>query len=437
MLRAIQAAGYFFPDSTGGTEVYVGDLAHALHPLGCESTVVAPGHDLAARGYDWQGVPVERFPWSHAGDPLIISGRRPHRGFDAFLALLDRAAPDIYHQHSWTGGCGHHHLRAAKERGFRCVTTVHLAGNVCLSGTMMRMGERACDGRIDEHACSACWAVTRKRIPPVIAAPLTRLSRWASSGGAPGARPLSRLTAAFDWHRERFEWMDRYSDRIVVVCQWLYDALLLNGIGRDKLVLCRQGVGEAFDAARPRPDRPSGGPLRIGFLGRLDPAKGLDLLLRALRRVPAAPLELRVYGIANDADESGYADRIRAQADADPRVRLQAPIPRGRIRDALSDLDVLAVPSQVMETGPLVALEALAAGTPVLGSRLGGLAELVTEGVSGWLVAHESVAAWAESLAGLCRTRASIVRPSAPVRSMREVAQDTMELYKSLVARAR
>ena len=434
--RAIQATAYFFPESTGGTEVYVGDLTRDLRQFGCVSTILVPSPDLAAQSFEWHGLSVHRYPSSSAGNPSIISGAQPPIGFDRFLALLDQAEPGIYHQHSWSGGCGPHHLRAAKERGFRTVTTVHVPGNVCLSGTMMRMGTRACDGRIDEDVCSRCWMVTHKGVPQGVAGPLTRVSRKAIRSGLPLLSGLSRLTAAFDMHRDRFALMDRYSDRIVAVCQWLYDALLLNGIAPEKLVLCRQGVGDAPARVGPRPPRAPGAVLRVGFLGRYYSVKGLDLLIDAMRGVPAAlPIELLIHGIANNSMEVHYARSIRRAAAGDRRIQLLPPVPRDRIWETLAGFDVLAVPSQWLETGPLVVMEAIAAGTPVLGSDLGGISELVTPGRNGWLVPHDSVEDWAAALTRLCGLFGPDLRPVPvrPVRTMRDVAQETSLLYASLL----
>ena len=435
-VRAIQATAYFFPESTGGTEVYVGDLTRDLQRLGCNSTILAPSLDLSAHSYEWHGLPVNRYPCSDAGDRQIVSGARPHLGFDEFLALLDQAGPGIYHQHSWSGGCGPHHLRAAKERGLRTVTTVHVPGNVCLSGTMMRMAARACEGRIDENVCGKCWMVTHKGIPEGMAGPLVRISRRAAHNKLPLLGGLSRLTGAFDMHRDRFELMDRYSDRIIAVCQWLYDALLLNGIAREKLVLCRQGIGDPPSRMIPRPPRSPGAVLRVGFLGRYYPVKGLDLLMSAMRRVSAElPVELLIHGIANNSTEAQYARSIREAAAADRRIQLLPPVPRDRIWETLAGFDVLAVPSQWLETGPLVVMEAIAAGTPVLGSDLGGISELVMDGRNGWLVPHNSVDAWAAELTRLCGLFGADPRPVPvrPVRTMRDVAQETALVYASLL----
>ena len=430
MISSLQATGYFFPDSTGGTEVYVEGLARGLEQLGCATTVIAPSADMSAADHSWRGLRVRRYPWGYAGD-------QAHAGFDKFLGLLDQSRADIYHQHSWSGGCSDLHLRAAKERGFRTVTTVHMAGNICLSGTMMRAGKQPCDGRLDEQVCSECWAVSRKGVPAAIARPIARLSRMAVRGGAPLMKSLAGLTSAFDGHRVRFEHMARHSDRIVAVCQWAFDALLLNGIAREKLSLCRQGIEDALPPALRRPERVAGSALRVGFLGRYDPIKGLHVLARAFRRLPAVlPIELHIHGVANGPAERDYAAVIRSIADGDPRIHFLPPVGREAIWDALSGFDVLAVPSQLLETGPLVVIEAQAAGTPVLGSDLGGISELVTRGSRGWLVAHDSVDAWAAELKRLSEARDAACgpMPARDVRTMRDVACETLELYAGLAA---
>jgi glycosyltransferase involved in cell wall biosynthesis len=84
-----------------------------------------------------------------------------------------------------------------------------------------------------------------------------------------------------------------------------------------------------------------------------------------------------------------------------------------------------------------VVLEAFAAGVPVLGSRLGGIAELVDHGVNGLLVQADSAASWATAISKLCldgqllqKLRAGI----APPRRMSEVASEMSSLYASLVS---
>jgi glycosyltransferase involved in cell wall biosynthesis len=91
-----------------------------------------------------------------------------------------------------------------------------------------------------------------------------------------------------------------------------------------------------------------------------------------------------------------------------------------------------------METGPLVLLEAFAAGVPVLGAHLGGIAELVRDGVDGVLVAPDDFSAWAGAIARLA-ANPHIVRElrgniTAP-RSIEAVADDMAEVYSALATR--
>jgi len=105
-------------------------------------------------------------------------------------------------------------------------------------------------------------------------------------------------------------------------------------------------------------------------------------------------------------------------------------------RDAVSTLawyDALAVPSHWLESGPLVVYEAFAAGIPVIGSRLGGIAELVRDGLDGVLVQPGSQEAWADALQRLAKTpglierlRAGVARP----RTMADVAGEMNGIYR-------
>jgi glycosyltransferase involved in cell wall biosynthesis len=124
-------------------------------------------------------------------------------------------------------------------------------------------------------------------------------------------------------------------------------------------------------------------------------------------------------------------------ANNDTRIRFCAPVPSHRVRSLLAGYDALAVPSRWLETGPLVVLEAFAAGIPVLGSRLGGIAELIRDDVDGLLVESGSVVNWTATLcrvvaeAGLLGRLRTGVRPP---RTMEEVADDMLSVYREAVA---
>ncbi len=247
-------------------------------------------------------------------------------------------------------------------------------------------------------------------------------------------------TAIVDQHKTAFAQAVAAADHIVAVCQWLFDALLLNGVPRSKLTLNRQGVAHVpASNARKRRQRKAGEPLIVGFLGRADPLKGLDTLVRACLALDATiPIELHVHVVESDEEaKQQYLDGVRALAALDSRIQLKPALAPDESAAFLHSIDILAVPSRWFETGPLVVLEAFGAGTPVLGSDLGGIAELVTHGVTGLLVPHEDVPAWTaalQRLASVPEIAPGFAAAIGPVRSVRDVAQDTLGLYRQTLA---
>src|SRR5262249_59119916 len=113
------------------------------------------------------------------------------------------------------------------------------------------------------------------------------------------------------------------------------------------------------------------------------------------------------------------------------------PLRPDAVVDAMRPCNFVAVPSRCLETGPLVVLESFAAGTPVLGARLGGIAEIVTEGVDGVLVAPDNAAAWSSAISELAGNpdRASHLRAGVrPPRRMEAVAAEMVPLYQQVLA---
>ena len=126
---------------------------------------------------------------------------------------------------------------------------------------------------------------------------------------------------------------------------------------------------------------------RLCFLGRVAPEKGIGVLLEALRLV-RTKVELDIYGIRSDLgfgirDSGGESEPgIR---NPESRIRWLPPVKPEKVVETIAKYDALVVPSVWLETGPLVVLEAFAAGVPVIGSRLGGIAEMVRDRVNGLL----------------------------------------------------
>lgn len=151
--------------------------------------------------------------------------------------------------------------------------------------------------------------------------------------------------------------------------------------------------GEQYDGTRP---------LKLLLLGRINRIKGQDLLIEALALLPkdiAGRLEVRIVGdtFRNDVAREAALHAAVRHAGLETVVRFEPfvadPAPLYRWAD------IIAVPSRLPESLGRVAIEAMAFGRPPLVAKLGGLTEIVEDGVTGWVVAPNDAAALAQLIA--------------------------------------
>jgi glycosyltransferase involved in cell wall biosynthesis len=118
----------------------------------------------------------------------------------------------------------------------------------------------------------------------------------------------------------------------------------------------------------------------FAFAGRLVPAKNIPLLIAALRSVPGCELVM-----VGDGPERENVESAIAAAGVGERVRMTGALPRADTLQWLRAADAAVLPSD-RENFPHMAVEALAAGAPVIGTAVGGVPEIITSGVDGLLV---------------------------------------------------
>jgi glycosyltransferase involved in cell wall biosynthesis len=161
--------------------------------------------------------------------------------------------------------------------------------------------------------------------------------------------------------------------------------------------------GVDTDLLRPRTaPRPDGAPLAILCIGTLHEVKGQVHLVDAIRILRDAGVDVRCRLIGDGEDETMLRERIAA-AGLGSMVTLDGRRTRAQVIDALGEADVLVAPSVVARNGkregiPVVLMEAMSCGLPVVASRLSGIPELVEDGVSGLLVTPGDSDAIAASL---------------------------------------
>jgi glycosyltransferase involved in cell wall biosynthesis len=224
-------------------------------------------------------------------------------------------------------------------------------------------------------------------------------------------------------------------DHVVAVCNWVRDLLLRNGVEAKKLLLSRQGIDWPETDAVEQPRGHVSGTVRIVFVGRLDPTKGLDVILDVLRTMPDLKVALDVYGVVQGPANAAYREAMLFKSAGDGRIAFKEPLAANEVVSQLRQYDFIIVPSMWLETGPMVVLEAFAAGVPVLGWGIGGIGELVRDGVDGMLVEPFSIEGWMNLLRRVAHDRQLHAQLKAGIREPRriiDVALEMKELYQRL-----
>jgi D-inositol-3-phosphate glycosyltransferase len=173
------------------------------------------------------------------------------------------------------------------------------------------------------------------------------------------------------------------------------------GVDLERFTPPATGRAEAVRAAARRKLKlPVPGHL-IAFVGRIQPLKAPDILLRAVAELPAERREGLTIAVVGGNSGSGLELAGLAQwLGVASTVRFLPPQDRAALADVYRAADLVAVPSYNESFG-LVALEAQACGTPVVAAAVGGLVTAVRDGLSGVLVDGHDPAEWARVLDGL------------------------------------
>jgi len=379
------------PDIRGGALVYAEALRRYLEARGHECFMLGVPEKPVAGPSGWAAVPRK----SHWALALRI-----YRKFDfdpslfwAARRMIREIDPQVVHVHNWAQA-GNALLCACAP--WPAVATVHDLSLSCpLPAKCLDEEGRLCHGHFG-RACRkrGCFSLRVWLEQRLFREPLKR-------------RFFRRARAVFVHSPSMAKILEAYGVR--TVC----------------LPRCTEAVSFPFC-----PPDPSS--RRVLFVGHLSDAKGLGRLLEAFplvrRTVPDAVLD-----VVGDGPER---ERFVLQAAGlDGAVRFHGEVPHEEMPRFYRGAAVVAIPSQVPETGPFAALEAMSTGRPVVASNLGGLAEVVQEGATGLLVDPHDVEGRAVGISWLLENPASAGRIGAAARRAFErlAAEDSFAGIEALI----
>lgn len=438
-MKIVHLLGWYFPDSVGGTEVYVEGLCRRLRVAGHQVLIAAPdSHHAAPEHYEHDQVPIFRYAIPEQPSRDEANHRIAVRGAERLYRWLAAERPDILHVHSFTTGVGLPEIREAHRLGIRVIVTCHLPGlgYMCRTGELMQWGRYPCDGIAIPDKCASC-NLTRLGMPQLAArlagAIPTTLS--AGLGAIPGriGSTLGMSASVRDFQTLQTE-LFGLVERFVVLNDTARRMLVANGSPAEKIALNRLGLSHTNVTRKPAPElQPTVAPVRFLYLGRLHPTKGLIPLVRAAVAIaPDIAFTLAIRGPQTDAGSREYVADLHALAGGDPRVTIGTGVPGREVPALLAEHDVLLCPSIWFENGPTIALEAMAVGTPLIASRVGNLAEIIDDGENGQLVAPGDVEEWSAALTRVALNPSTVDRwrrGLRPPRTMDDIVADYLALY--------
>jgi len=415
-MRILIVNTLYHPYQVGGAEQSVQLLAEGLARRGHRVTVActSPKDDLETRavnGVSVHGIPLKNVYWPFddqkqpALKPVwhVLDSHNPwmRREVDH---LLDAEAPDVMHTHN-LGGFTTAVWEAAASRDLPLVHTIRDYNLIC-PRNMFRNGS---------NCTSQCWSCRPFAWP-----------RRVRSEAVSAVVGISQFI--LDRHRQ-YGYFDGVDRQVVIH-------------NPSPLVRSEAGSGEAaaetseetVDALEQgvTPANCVGRRLRVGFLGRLSPQKGVEDLLDATRSPDDLPVDVKIGGTGAD----DYVDDLQQTYQDQSHVQFL-----GFVNPAsfFAEIDVLVVPSKWYEPFGRVVVEAYAFGVPVIAARSGGLPEIVEEGRTGLLYDPGNIEALRRHLRALCRSpeRLSDFRLNAFQKSNEFAASHhvdrTLRLYKGVV----
>lgn len=362
-MRVLLANKFYYP--RGGDCIYLLNLEALLRRHGHETAVFAMRHpenlDTPWARYFPAEVTFAPSPQALLTVARLLGLGEVRRRFEA---LLDAFRPDVVHLNNVHTQLSPVLAERAHRRGIRTVWTLHDYKLLCPRYDCLRNGRQICrDCYADKRSVLKYRCVKNSRVA-------SWLAYW----------------EARRWNRNRLE---AATDRFVSPSRFLAEQMAEGGFRPDKIsVLCN-----FLDPAKCR-DAPTDKEDYFCFAGRLSPEKGLFTLLEA---AAALPYRLKIAGTGPLLDA--------ARALASPRIEFLGHRSWEELKQIVGRARFTVVPSEWPENNPLVVIESQSLGTPVLGARIGGIPELVEEGVSGMTFEPGNVADLQAKIAAMFAAR--------------------------------
>jgi glycosyltransferase involved in cell wall biosynthesis len=363
-MKVLTICNWFPPRYVGGAEVSAFYTVHGLRRRSIDASVLSVCRKFPVsfdHRHEFKGVPIHEVGLQPRGGPALqLFDPEAYR---IVLAELQRERPQLVHIHNVSGASLAPFLACRRLR-IPVVLTLHDHWLLCVANTLYRENGDLCSNTSHWRCCGRCYG---------------RYDYWANV-------PL---------RRRLFSWATRSVRRLITPSRRLMDLHVASGYDASRFRVIPYGIsadlslgtddGQAGKVAHRVRRLLAAGPAPVlMFSGVLVETKGIDTLVAAVPLIVKhlGPIQLWVAG----AGEGRYAERLAGLDCAS--VEMFGKLAFDVVREVYGAAGLTVVPSVWFDNSPVVIYESLLAGTPVLGSDLGGIPELIRHNVTGYVVKH-------------------------------------------------
>lgn len=399
-MRVLTICNYFPPADVGGAEISAHNTVYGLRQRGLDASVMVINAHTPLREdrHDSiHGIPTHRVLLPRTRGLGALWQTFDPRVYRQVIAELERVRPDLVHIHNLSGA-SLAPIAACARRGVPVVLTLHDHWLLCPNNMLYQGGGRLCDPAEGSVACSRCFRL---------------YDFWAN----------------IPYRRQVFSRLVQSVRLFVSPSEKLVDLHVAAGYDRARFRVVRYGIIPRFseiaaDSPVRQAVRGSGWYRNLLFSGAIVESKGIPTIIEALPLLVSRLDRIRLI-VAGAGDEPLMA---RLRGFGSERVLLLGRVPFPEMGALYATSDLSLVPSTWYDNSPMVIYESLLAGTPVVGSAIGGIPELIEDGETGYLSPPGEAAELVE------RIVAHLRRPAQQRRSMRRQCVEYARAHYTLDA---
>jgi len=345
-MRILLANKFYYP--RGGDCIYTIELERLLKSKGHEVSVFSMQHP-SNQSSEYAGYFPSQIDFNKRSLKSFISLLiRPFGSPEVekkFTRLIADFKPDIVHLNNIHSQLSPVIALIAHKHEIPVVWTLHDYKLVC-PAYLLLSGGKPCEACLDKK-----WSVLSKKC--------IKDNLLAS---------FVAYLEARHWHAEK---LNRMTDKFISPSNFLKGRMVIGGLDQSKIEVIHNFISTS---GLPEPSNTGGD--YYCYIGRLSPEKGIDTLLKAATSLPE--YKLKIIG-------TGPLESDLISKNKRAHIEFLGYKTGNELKNLLSGSRFMVIPSEVYENNPLTVIESLCAGTPVLGSDIGGIPELIKPGLNGML----------------------------------------------------